>query len=156
MVEENIEQPQEQPVEAPKEEAPVQEEAPKAEPEQEVKVEEEKVEDEPAAEPVEQKPAEPDVNPLDEIKSLKDEVVELKAQIKKLEFGYSDKVSIFLNRRILFTGDSSFRSRDPLFLGVAGLNDAVYLPLQKGENELLLIVSESMGGWGFISRLTDR
>ena len=78
------------------------------------------------------------------------------AQIKKLEFGYSDKISILLNRRILFTGDSSFRSRDPLFLGVAGLNDAVYLPLQKGENELLLIVSESMGGWGFISKLTDR
>jgi hypothetical protein len=77
-------------------------------------------------------------------------------RIKKLDFGYSDKVSIFLNGRILFTGDSSFRSRDPLFLGVAGLNDAVYLPLQKGDNELLLMVSESMGGWGFISRLTDQ
>jgi sugar lactone lactonase YvrE len=30
------------------------------------------------------------------------------------------------------------------------LNDAVYLPLEKGRNELLLIVAESFGGWGFM------
>jgi sugar lactone lactonase YvrE len=31
-----------------------------------------------------------------------------------------------------------------------GLNDAIHLPLREGENELLLIVAESFGGWGFI------
>jgi hypothetical protein len=32
-------------------------------------------------------------------------------------------------------------------------NDAVYLPLKKGSNELVLAVSELGGGWGFICRL---
>ncbi|MDH4270674.1 MAG: hypothetical protein OEW18_01725, partial [Candidatus Aminicenantes bacterium] len=36
------------------------------------------------------------------------------------------------------------------FLGVVGLNDAVSLPLKKGENELLVILGESSGGWGLI------
>ena len=34
-------------------------------------------------------------------------------------------------------------------------NDAVYLPLKKGSNELLLAVSELGGGWGFIARLAE-
>lgn len=32
-------------------------------------------------------------------------------------------------------------------------NDAVYLRLRKGKNELVLAVSELGGGWGFIGRL---
>ncbi|MBN2399626.1 MAG: SMP-30/gluconolactonase/LRE family protein, partial [Candidatus Aminicenantes bacterium] len=36
------------------------------------------------------------------------------------------------------------------FLGVVGTADSLYLPLQKGENELLLMVAEVMGGWGFL------
>jgi hypothetical protein len=34
-------------------------------------------------------------------------------------------------------------------------NDAVYLPLKKGSNELMLAVSELGGGWGFICQLVD-
>jgi hypothetical protein len=34
-------------------------------------------------------------------------------------------------------------------------DDAVYLPLHKGRNELTLAVSELGGGWGFICRLAD-
>jgi hypothetical protein len=34
-------------------------------------------------------------------------------------------------------------------------NDAEYLPLKKGRNELLLAVSEIGGGLGFIARLDD-
>jgi hypothetical protein len=29
--------------------------------------------------------------------------------------------------------------------------DSVFLPLRKGENELLFAVSESFGGWGLIA-----
>lgn len=77
-------------------------------------------------------------------------------QVKKLSFGYSDEVSIFLNGQILFTADSTFRSRDPGFLGIVGIdNDAIYLSLEKGENELVLAVRETFGGWGFICRLDD-
>ncbi|MFC2166394.1 SMP-30/gluconolactonase/LRE family protein [Acidobacteriota bacterium] len=76
-------------------------------------------------------------------------------QIKKLIFGYSDEVSIFLNGKILFRGHSEYLSRSARFLGVVGLYDSVFLPLQKGQNELLLMVTESFGGWGFICRLAD-
>ncbi len=34
-------------------------------------------------------------------------------------------------------------------------NDAVYLPLKKGSNELVLAVSELGGGWEFICRLAE-
>jgi sugar lactone lactonase YvrE len=69
---------------------------------------------------------------------------------KKYLFGYSDEVSIFLNGKILFSGNSAYQFRDPSFLGAVGLFDAVFLPLQKGDNELLFILTESFGGWGFM------
>ena len=77
-------------------------------------------------------------------------------QVKKLDIGYSDEVSVFLNGRILYRGRSAQGFRDPGFLGIVNPeNDAVYLPLKKGSNELLLAVSELGGGWGFICRLED-
>ena len=71
-------------------------------------------------------------------------------QTKELTFGYSDGVAIFLNGELLFIGNSAYRQRDPSFLGIIGLFDAAYLPLKKGENELILLVAESFGGWGFV------
>jgi hypothetical protein len=77
-------------------------------------------------------------------------------QVKKLSIGYSDEVSVFLDGKILFRGRSAQNFRDPGFLGIVNPeNDAVYLMLKKGSNELLLVVSELGGGWGFICRLTD-
>lgn len=77
-------------------------------------------------------------------------------QVKKLEIGYSDDVSVFLNGKILYRGRSAQGFRDPGFLGIINPeNDAVYLPLKKGRNELMLAVSELGGGWGFICRLAD-
>src|SRR5262245_12537306 len=75
-------------------------------------------------------------------------------QVKKLSIGYSDEVSVFLNGQILYRGRSAQAFRDPNFLGIVNPeNDAVYLPLKKGRNELLLAVSELGGGWGFICRV---
>ncbi len=77
-------------------------------------------------------------------------------QVKKLHLGYSDDVSVFLNGKILYRGRSAQGFRDPGFLGIVDPeNDAVYLPLRKGSNELLLAISELGGGWGFIGRLAD-
>jgi len=77
-------------------------------------------------------------------------------QVKKLEIGYSDDVSVFLNGEILYRGRSAQNFRDPAFLGIVNPeNDAVYLPLKKGPNELVLAVSELGGGWGFVCRLED-
>jgi len=83
-------------------------------------------------------------------------IVSDRDQIKKLNIGYSDDVSLFLNDRILYRGRSAQRFRDPGFLGIVNAeNDAVYLPLKKGRNEVVLAVSELTGGWGFICRLGD-
>lgn len=77
-------------------------------------------------------------------------------QVKKLALGYSDEVSVFLNGRILFRGRSAQSFRDPGFLGIVSAeNDALYLPLEKGSNELVLALSELGGGWGFVCRLAD-
>ncbi len=67
-----------------------------------------------------------------------------------MSYGYSDAIVIFLNGQPVSFGNSAYQQRDPSFLGIIGLNDAVYLPLKKGENELMLSVAESFGGWGFI------
>ena len=77
-------------------------------------------------------------------------------QVKKLYLGYSDDVSVFLNGQFLFRGRSAQNFRDPGFLGIMNSeNDAIYLPLKKGTNELMLAVSELGGGWGFIGRLVE-
>jgi NADH:ubiquinone oxidoreductase subunit len=77
-------------------------------------------------------------------------------QLKKLEIGYSDDVTVFLNGQPLWRGRSAQGFRDPRFLGIVNPeNDAVYLPLKKGSNDLVLAISELGGGWGFICRLTD-
>lgn len=78
------------------------------------------------------------------------------AQVKKLYLGYSDEVCVFLNGKILFRGRSAQNFRDPGFLGImSSENDAIYLPLEKGDNELLLAVSELGGGWGFTCRISE-
>jgi hypothetical protein len=77
-------------------------------------------------------------------------------RVKKLNIGYSDDVSVFLNYRILYRGRSAQHFRDPGFLGIVNAeDDAVYLPLKKGRNELVLAVGELTGGWGFICRFDD-
>jgi len=77
-------------------------------------------------------------------------------ETRKLQVGYSDDVSVFLNGRTLWRGRSAQNFRDPAFLGIVdAANDAVWLPLKKGRNELVLAVSELGGGWGFICRLGD-
>jgi sugar lactone lactonase YvrE len=73
----------------------------------------------------------------------------------RLNIGYSDAVSVFLNGRTLFSANGEYQSRDPSFLGIVGLFDTLHLPLRKGDNELMLAVAESFGGWGFIAQDGD-
>ena len=77
------------------------------------------------------------------------------AQAKRLEFGFSDRVRVYLNGRLLFSADDSYRSRDYRFLGSIGWWDALHLPLEAGRNELVLAVSEDFGGWGVQARFPD-
>lgn len=84
------------------------------------------------------------------------EIVAERAQVRRLQLGYSDDVTLFLNGSVLYRGRSAQNFRDPAFLGIVSPeNDSVYLPLRQGRNELMLAVSELGGGWGFIARLSD-
>ncbi len=76
-------------------------------------------------------------------------------QIKKVRFGFSDRVKVYFNDRLLYAGDDSYASRDYRFLGTMGLYDELYLPLQKGDNELWFAVTENQGGWGVQAVIED-
>ncbi len=73
---------------------------------------------------------------------------------RAVSIGYSDEVTVFLNGQPIYHGRSAFSHRYPFALGNLGFeNDVVYLPLQRGDNELMLAVGEIFGGWGFGVRL---
>ena len=72
-----------------------------------------------------------------------------------MNFGYSDAANIFLNQKPLFWGNSAYRSRNEAFGGWISYYDAVYLNLKKGRNELLVLVAEVFGGWGFQAKLQE-
>jgi hypothetical protein len=76
-------------------------------------------------------------------------------QTKRLELGFSDRAVVFLNGRAVYRGDNAYRSRDYRFLGSIGYYDTLYLPLEEGDNELVVAVSETFGGWGIQARFPD-
>ncbi|MBE0675551.1 MAG: SMP-30/gluconolactonase/LRE family protein [Bacteroidales bacterium] len=69
--------------------------------------------------------------------------------------GYSDYVTVFLNGEPVYQGINSFTSRDPSYQGLPGYYDMLNLKLKKGDNELVLLVGEEFGGWGFMFRDTE-
>ena len=75
--------------------------------------------------------------------------------IRKVRFGYSDRVKVYLNDRLIYGGDNTYRSRDYRYLGTIGLFDELYLPLKQGGNEFWFAVSESFGGWGLQAVFDD-
>ncbi len=73
-------------------------------------------------------------------------------EVRRFDIGYSDIVTVFLNGKPVFSGNSQYQGRDSSFLGIAGWFDSVFLPLRQGENDLTLAVAEVSGGWGFMVR----
>ncbi|MBI4912812.1 MAG: hypothetical protein HY823_08735 [Acidobacteria bacterium] len=73
-------------------------------------------------------------------------------EIRRIRFGYSDTATVFLNGKPIYTGDNSYTLRDPSFLGIMGTFDTLFLPLRKGDNELQVTLTESMGGWGLVAQ----
>jgi hypothetical protein len=78
-----------------------------------------------------------------------------RAQARRLSLGFSDRAVVYLNGRALYEGDDTYRSRDYRFLGSIGWFDTLHLPLEEGVNELVVAVSEDLGGWGVQARLDD-
>ena len=86
---------------------------------------------------------------------VKKVVTSKRNHFKKLEFGFSDRVKVYLNAILLFEGNDAYATRDYRFLGTVGYFDALYLPLKSGRNELVLAVGEQLGGWGVKARFAD-
>lgn len=77
-------------------------------------------------------------------------------QIKEFRFGYSDRVRLFVNSKLAYSGVARFRSRDHRFYGTVGPFDTVGINLKKGDNEIIAAVSENFGGWAFMGAIKDR
>jgi glyoxylase-like metal-dependent hydrolase (beta-lactamase superfamily II) len=75
--------------------------------------------------------------------------------LKMLEFGYSDAARVYLNGNLVYQGSNGYMSRDYRYLGTIGLFDSVLLPLEAGDNELCIAITEAFGGWGVMARITD-
>jgi hypothetical protein len=72
--------------------------------------------------------------------------------IRRMQYGYNNGVVVYANGRPLVMGMNPGGLRRGI--GVMALaGDAVYLPLKRGRNEIVLAVVEVTGGWAFWARL---
>jgi hypothetical protein len=75
-------------------------------------------------------------------------------RLQRIDLGYSDYVTVFVNGRPLFAGDAHYSFDEPRQEGVIGLFQSMaWLPLHRGDNEILLAVADGFGGWGLTARL---
>ena len=77
-------------------------------------------------------------------------------RVVRVRFGYSDRVRVFFNGRLLYAGNAGYGTRDPEFLGIVGLFDELALPFKRGPNELWFAVSETFAGWAVTADVPDR
>ncbi len=71
-----------------------------------------------------------------------------------LDLGFSDIATVFVNRRPHAKLDASYSFDRPRREGLIGFDQArLFLPLQAGDNELAILLTDSFGGWGLMARL---
>jgi hypothetical protein len=74
--------------------------------------------------------------------------------LARLHLGYSDYVTVFVNGRPLFAADAHYSYDEPRQEGLIGRWQAtVWLPLVRGDTEVLLAVADGFGGWGLTAEL---
>ncbi len=74
-------------------------------------------------------------------------------QLQKIDFGFSDEVTVFVNGKAVYAGSDIYQSRDYRYLGSIGLYDSVYMHLVEGDNDICFAISENFGGWGLVAAL---
>ncbi|SDM40671.1 hypothetical protein SAMN05421823_11338 [Catalinimonas alkaloidigena] len=71
-------------------------------------------------------------------------------------FDFSDETVLYLNGKLLFGGDNHFLAKGLLFRGDVALgSNYLALDLKRGQNELLVGVSEQGNGWGWIGQFVE-
>jgi hypothetical protein len=78
-------------------------------------------------------------------------------QLRKLDFGFSDEVYVFLNQQPIYVDKNLYNS--PIMKAPRGRcsieNARIELPLKAGENEILVGLTNFFFGWGLVARLDD-
>jgi hypothetical protein len=78
------------------------------------------------------------------------------AGVRRLDLGFSDVATVFLNGRPIFQADARYSYDDPRQEGLIHYGQAsVFLPLDVGWNDLSVLVSDGFGGWGLMGRFPD-
>ena len=89
---------------------------------------------------------------------LKTKIISSTNQERKLDFGFSDEVWIFMNGKKLYVEKN-------IYLGPTRKepdgrctiqNTSFKLPIVKGDNELLIGVANDFYGWGIVAKLDSR
>ncbi|WP_286828965.1 MULTISPECIES: hypothetical protein [Kordiimonas] len=78
------------------------------------------------------------------------------AKTIRLKYGFSDRVTVFLNGHALAHGNDTYQTRDYRYLGTIGLFDSVFLPLAEGDNDVVFAVTEAFGGWALMAAIEDQ
>lgn len=79
------------------------------------------------------------------------------ARTVPMDLGYSDAVTVFLDGRPIFTADDGYSFDAPRRDGLIGLDQArLYLPLEAGETELVVLVTDTFGGWGLMASFPEQ
>ena len=88
---------------------------------------------------------------------LKTTIISEKEQKKLLKLGFSDEVWVFINGKPLFQDKNYYGAPGMKYpVGRATLDNAsLEVPLQEGENEILIGLTNYFYGWGIIARFND-
>jgi hypothetical protein len=79
-----------------------------------------------------------------------------RAGVRVFDLGFSDVATVFLNGRVIFRGDATYAFDRPRREGLIGFDQArLYLPLNAGDNELSVVVSDVFGGWAIMGRFAS-
>lgn len=79
------------------------------------------------------------------------------ARTVRMDLGYSDDASVFLDGQPIFAGRFSYSYNFPRRDGLITPDQAtVHLALTPGEHEVVVAVSDVFGGWGLMGRIVDR
>lgn len=88
---------------------------------------------------------------------LKTTITAREAVTRRLDFGFSDEVYVYLNGKPLYVDKNLYNT--PGMKAPRGRcsieNSRFDLPLQTGENEVLIGVTNFFFGWGIVARLED-
>ena len=79
-----------------------------------------------------------------------------KAGSRRLDLGFSDTATVYLNGTALAHLDAGYSFDNPRQEGLVHLEQSsLFLPLRAGDNELLVVVSDVFGGWAVMGRFPD-